>query len=42
MELPPDGSLTAFGNHDRPFKCPYVVYGDFEYVADKNELQYTS
>ena len=30
VKLPEEGSTIEFNNHNRKFKCPFTIYGDFE------------
>jgi len=44
VKLPDKGDVIGFLNENRKFKCPYVVYGDFECLTEKienNEQQNT-
>ena len=35
VQLPDEGDAIEFSNHYRAFKCPYVVYGDFECLTEQ-------
>ena len=35
VKLPPNGSKIELNNHDKKFKSPYVIYGDFECLTTK-------
>ena len=35
IKLPDKGSIIEFKNHDNKFKCPFVIYGDFECLTTK-------
>ena len=35
VKLPDEGETISFKNHTRKFKCPFVIYGDFECLTTK-------
>ena len=35
VKLPDEGETISFQNHAKQFKCPFVIYGDFECLTTK-------
>ena len=33
--MPAAGNIIEFNNHERKFKTPYIIYGDFECLTTK-------